>query len=112
EEIFGPVLADMRANNFDEALALANDCPYKLTGGLFSRTPSHLARARAEFHVGNLYLNRTITGALVSRQPFGGTALSGTGPKAGGKRYLLPFTDEQAISENAMRRGFAPAEGE
>lgn len=112
EEIFGPVLAVLRAKDFDEALALANGVPYKLTGGVFSRTPSHLARARAEFHVGNLYLNRTITGALVSRQPFGGTALSGTGPKAGGRRYLLPFTDEQAVSENAMRRGFAPSTGE
>jgi RHH-type proline utilization regulon transcriptional repressor/proline dehydrogenase/delta 1-pyrroline-5-carboxylate dehydrogenase len=112
EEIFGPVLSVLRARNFDHALELANDVPYKLTGGLFSRTPSHLARARSEFHVGNLYLNRTITGALVGRQPFGGAALSGTGPKAGGKRYLLPFTDEQSITENALRRGFAPAEGE
>jgi RHH-type transcriptional regulator, proline utilization regulon repressor / proline dehydrogenase / delta 1-pyrroline-5-carboxylate dehydrogenase len=110
EEIFGPVLAVLRARDFDHALQLANDSPYKLTGGLFSRTPSHLARARAEFHVGNLYINRTITGALVSRQPFGGTARSGTGPKAGGRHYLLPFVDEQSITENALRRGFAPME--
>ncbi len=111
EEIFGPVLAVLRAKDFDHALQLANDSPYKLTGGLFSRTPSHLARVREEFHVGNLYLNRTITGALVSRQPFGGTALSGTGPKAGGRHYLLPFTDEQTVTENTLRRGFAPTDG-
>jgi RHH-type proline utilization regulon transcriptional repressor/proline dehydrogenase/delta 1-pyrroline-5-carboxylate dehydrogenase len=108
EEIFGPVLAVMRASTFDEALAMANDSPYKLTGGVFSRKPSHLEKARREFRVGNLYLNRGITGALVARQPFGGFGMSGTGSKAGGLEYLLHFVEPRAVCENAMRRGFAP----
>jgi RHH-type proline utilization regulon transcriptional repressor/proline dehydrogenase/delta 1-pyrroline-5-carboxylate dehydrogenase len=108
EEIFGPVLAVLRARDFDHALELANDSSYKLTGGLFSRTPSHLERARREFRVGNLYLNRGITGALVGRQPFGGFGLSGVGSKAGGPHYLLQFTDPRNITENTLRRGFAP----
>ncbi len=108
EEIFGPVLALMRAKDFDEALALANATPYALTGGMFSRSPGHLARAKKEFAVGNLYLNRSITGAVVQRQPFGGFRLSGMGSKAGGPDYLLQFMDPVSISENVMRRGFAP----
>jgi RHH-type proline utilization regulon transcriptional repressor/proline dehydrogenase/delta 1-pyrroline-5-carboxylate dehydrogenase len=108
DEIFGPVLAVMHARSFDEALELANASPYKLTGGVFSRKPANLARARREFRVGNLYLNRGITGALVGRQPFGGFGLSGTGSKAGGREYLLHFTEPRAVCENTMRRGFAP----
>ncbi len=109
EEIFGPVLAVLRAKDFDEALAIANDSVYKLTGGIFTRTPTHLERARTEFRVGNLYINRGITGALVGRQPFGGFGLSGVGAKAGGPDYLLQFTDPRNITENTMRRGFAPS---
>lgn len=108
EEIFGPVLCVMKARDFDHALALANASPYKLTGGVFSRKPSHLERARREFRVGNLYLNRGITGALVGRQPFGGFGMSGTGSKAGGLDYLLHFVEPRACAENTMRRGFAP----
>ncbi len=108
EEIFGPVLAVIKVKDFDEALAVANGTPYKLTGGVFSRKPSHLERARREFRVGNLYLNRGITGALVGRQPFGGFGMSGVGSKAGGKDYLLHFVEPRAICENTMRRGFAP----
>ncbi len=108
EEIFGPVLAVMRVKNFDEALAMANQPPYKLTGGVFSRKPSHLDRARREFRVGNLYLNRGITGALVGRQPFGGFGMSGIGSKAGGSDYLLQFVEPRVVTENTMRRGFAP----
>jgi RHH-type proline utilization regulon transcriptional repressor/proline dehydrogenase/delta 1-pyrroline-5-carboxylate dehydrogenase len=108
EEVFGPVLAVMRARDFDEALAMANGTDFKLTGGVFSRTPSHLDQARREFRVGNLYLNRGITGALVGRHPFGGFGLSGGGTKAGGREYLLHFTVPRACSENTMRRGFAP----
>ena len=108
EEIFGPLLSIFRAKNFDEALALANASPYKLTGGLFSRTPSHIALARKSLLVGNLYINRPITGALVSRQPFGGFALSGIGPKAGGPHYLLQFLDPRTLTESTLRRGFAP----
>jgi RHH-type proline utilization regulon transcriptional repressor/proline dehydrogenase/delta 1-pyrroline-5-carboxylate dehydrogenase len=111
EEIFGPVLAVMRAKDFDHALQLANSSAYKLTGGLFSRTPSHIERARAQFFVGNLYINRGITGAIVGRQPFGGFGLSGVGgggAKAGGPHYLHQFTDPQAITESTLRHGFAP----
>ena len=98
----------MRAADFDEALRWANQGTYKLTGGVFSRRPSHLEKARREFRVGNLYLNRGITGALVGRQPFGGFGLSGTGTQAGGPEYLLHFVEPRACSENTMRHGFAP----
>ena len=108
EEIFGPVLAVMHAPSFDEALRIANNHPYKLTGGVFSRKPSHLEKAKREFRVGNLYLNRGITGALVARQPFGGFGMSGVGSKAGGADYLLQFVEPRATCENTMRRGFAP----
>lgn len=108
EEVFGPVVAVLQAADFDEALAIANATPYKLTGGLFSRTPSHIDRARAEFRVGNLYLNRGCTGALVGRQPFGGFGMSGIGSKAGGDQYLFQFVEPRCVTENTMRRGFAP----
>ncbi len=108
EEIFGPVLAVMRAKDFDEALAIANATAYKLTGGVFSRKPSNLDKARRDYRVGNLYLNRGITGALVGRQPFGGFGMSGVGSKAGGHDYLLQFVEPRAVTENTMRRGFAP----
>ncbi|MEM7228687.1 MAG: aldehyde dehydrogenase family protein, partial [Planctomycetota bacterium] len=108
EEIFGPVLGVIRAKDFDEALAIANSTAYKLTGGVFSRKPTHLERARREYRVGNLYLNRGCTGALVGRQPFGGFGMSGVGSKAGGHDYLLQFVEPRAITENTMRRGFAP----
>lgn len=108
EEVFGPVLAIMHAPDFDTALRVANGLPYRLTGGVFSRKPAHLARARREFRVGNLYLNRGITGALVARHPFGGSGMSGVGSKAGGRDYLLHFVEPRAVCENTMRRGFAP----
>ncbi|WP_298817481.1 L-glutamate gamma-semialdehyde dehydrogenase [uncultured Chloroflexus sp.] len=99
EEIFGPVLAFIRAANFDEALAIANDTEYGLTGGLYSRNLERLERAREEFHVGNLYFNRKCTGALVGVQPFGGFNMSGTDSKAGGSDYLRLFTQPKVISE-------------
>ena len=108
EEIFGPVLAVMRADNFDQALAWANSTRFALTGALFSRSPEHLDQARREFRVGNLYLNRGCTGALVGRQPFGGFGHSGTGTKAGGHEYLHHFVNPIVCTENTMRRGFAP----
>lgn len=108
EEIFGPVLALMRAASFDEALAIANGTPYALTGGVYTRSPLNLEKARKRFKVGNLYINRKCTGALVYRHPFGGFKMSGTGTKAGGPDYLLNFMEPRAISENTMRRGFAP----
>ncbi|MBW2465662.1 MAG: bifunctional proline dehydrogenase/L-glutamate gamma-semialdehyde dehydrogenase, partial [Deltaproteobacteria bacterium] len=108
EEIFGPVLALMQAQTFTEAVAKANATAFGLTGGVFSRSPVNLALAAREFRVGNLYLNRVITGALVGRQPFGGFKMSGIGSKAGGPDYLLQFVDPVTVSENTMRRGFAP----
>ena len=108
DEIFGPVLAVIKVADFDEALRVANQTQYKLTGGVFSRKPAHLEKARKEFRVGNLYLYRGITGALVGRQPFGGFGMSGIGSKAGGLDYLGQFVEPRACSENAMRRGFAP----
>jgi RHH-type proline utilization regulon transcriptional repressor/proline dehydrogenase/delta 1-pyrroline-5-carboxylate dehydrogenase len=108
EEIFGPVLAVLRARNLDHALEIANGTAYALTGGLFSRSPEHIARIKRAFRVGNLYINRKITGALVDRQPFGGFKMSGIGSKAGGPDYLLQFVLPRTITENTLRRGFAP----
>jgi RHH-type proline utilization regulon transcriptional repressor/proline dehydrogenase/delta 1-pyrroline-5-carboxylate dehydrogenase len=108
EEVFGPLLAVMKARDFPEALAMANSTRQALTGGVYSRSPRHLEQARRQFHVGNLYLNRGITGALVGRQPFGGFGISGLGFKAGGPDYLLQFMDARCVTENTMRRGFAP----
>jgi RHH-type transcriptional regulator, proline utilization regulon repressor / proline dehydrogenase / delta 1-pyrroline-5-carboxylate dehydrogenase len=111
EEIFGPVLSVMRAKDFDDALRLANHSVYGLTGGVFSRSPAHIDKARQEFQAGNLYINRGITGAVVERQPFGGLKLSGIGSKAGGPDYLLQFLEPKTISENTLRHGFvAPDE--
>ena len=110
EEIFGPVLSVMKALSFDDALRLANATDYALTGGVYSRSPANLDKARQHFDVGNLYLNRPITGALVGRQPFGGHRLSGIGAKAGGEDYLMQFVVVKIISEQTLRRGFAPAE--
>jgi RHH-type proline utilization regulon transcriptional repressor/proline dehydrogenase/delta 1-pyrroline-5-carboxylate dehydrogenase len=109
EEIFGPVLAAIKVRDLDEALAVANGTSYALTGGLYSRSPGNIRRVKHEFRVGNLYINRKITGALVERQPFGGFKMSGIGSKAGGPDYLLQFVLPRAITENTMRRGFAPA---
>jgi RHH-type proline utilization regulon transcriptional repressor/proline dehydrogenase/delta 1-pyrroline-5-carboxylate dehydrogenase len=108
EEIFGPVLAVLKARDFDEALEIANGTSYALTGGLISRSPAAIARARREFRVGNLYINRGITGALVARQPFGGFKMSGIGSKAGGPDYLPQFLEPRVVTENTLRRGFAP----
>ena len=111
EEIFGPVVGVIRAKDFQEALDIANGTNYALTGGLYSRTPSHINQASAEFEVGNLYINRTTTGAIVARQPFGGFKMSGVGSKAGGPDYLLQFLEPRTITENIQRQGFAPIEG-
>ena len=110
EEIFGPVLACMAAASYEEALRLATDIDYALTGGVFSRSPERLAAARQAFRVGDLYINRPTTGARVGRQPFGGRQLSGIGYQAGGPDYLLQFVETRVISENTLRRGFASNE--
>ncbi|MCL6610015.1 MAG: L-glutamate gamma-semialdehyde dehydrogenase [Peptococcaceae bacterium] len=110
EEIFGPVLAVMKVKDFSEAIRVANSTRFALTGGVFSRSPENIARARKEFRVGNLYINRGCTGAVVERHPFGGFKMSGVGSKAGGPDYLQQFTVPRVTTENTMRRGFAPAE--
>ncbi len=110
EEIFGPLLTCLRADDFDHALALANSSQYALTGGLFSRSPARIRHAARQFRAGNLYVNRSITGALVGRQPFGGLGLSGVGSKAGGPDYLLQFVEPRVVTENLLRQGFAPTE--
>ena len=99
EEIFGPILAVIRANDFEDGLAVANNTEYGLTGAVFSRQRARLERAREEFHAGNLYFNRKCTGALVGVEPFGGFNMSGTDSKAGGTDYLLLFTQAKVISE-------------
>ena len=99
EEIFGPVLAVLKAEDFEEALKIANNTDYGLTGGVFSNNRAHLEQARRDFHVGNLYFNRKITGALVGVQPFGGYNMSGTCAKAGGSDYLQLFTQMKVTVE-------------
>jgi RHH-type transcriptional regulator, proline utilization regulon repressor / proline dehydrogenase / delta 1-pyrroline-5-carboxylate dehydrogenase len=110
EEVFGPLLVVLRARDLDHAIALANDTPYALTAGIFSRSPASIRRAAAELRAGNVYINRAITGAVVGRQPFGGYGLSGVGSKAGGPDYLLQFLDPRVVTENTLRQGFVPAD--
>ncbi len=110
EEIFGPVLAILKAKDLDEAFAIVNQNDYALTGGFFSRSPRAIERARQEFLVGNLYINRGCTGAIVQRHPFGGFKMSGGGTKAGGREYLENFQFPRLIAENVLRRGFTPPE--
>ena len=99
EEIFGPVLAVIRAKDYEDALAIANNTQFGLTGAVYSRNRDRLERAREEFHVGNLYLNRKCTGALVDVHPFGGFNMSGTDSKAGGRDYLLLFLQGKSVAE-------------
>ena len=98
EEIFGPVLAVIRARDYESALRIANDTVFGLTGAVYTTNPEKLERAKDEFHVGNLYLNRKCTGALVGIHPFGGFNMSGTDSKAGGRDYLLLFTQAKSIA--------------
>lgn len=105
EELFGPLLCIFCAKDFQEALAMANDSDYALTGGVYSRSPAHLRQAVEQLEAGNVYLNRPITGAMVGRQPFGGHKLSGLGTKAGGPDYLLQLLVPQTICENTTRHG-------
>src|SRR5262249_17992929 len=107
-ELFGPVLAILRARDLGDAFVIANGTAFALTGGIYSRNPESIRRAKQEFLVGNLYINRKITGALVDRQPFGGFKLSGVGAKAGGPDYLRQFLLPRTVTENMLRRGFAP----
>ena len=105
EEIFGPLLAVERVRDVDEACDRIDASPFGLTGGLFARNPDTVARVVERSPVGNLYVNREITGAMVGRQPFGGNRLSGTGAKAGGPAYLLEFVEARTVSESTLRHG-------
>ena len=108
EEVFGPVLDVHRVRSFDEAIEVANDTPYALTAGVMSRSPRNIAHAATELRAGNVYINRSTTGAVVGRQPFGGYGMSGVGSKAGGPDYLMQFVDPRVVTENTLRQGFAP----
>jgi predicted delta-1-pyrroline-5-carboxylate dehydrogenase group 2 len=105
EEIFGPLLAVERVRDVADACDRVDDSPFALTGGLFARNPDTVDYVVARSPVGNLYVNRAITGAMVARQPFGGNRLSGTGTKAGGPGYLLQFVEPRVVTENTMRHG-------
>jgi RHH-type proline utilization regulon transcriptional repressor/proline dehydrogenase/delta 1-pyrroline-5-carboxylate dehydrogenase len=105
EEVFGPLLAIERVKSVEHACEIVNALPFALTGGLFARNPSTVNYVRARSPVGNLYVNRGTTGAMVARQPFGGNRLSGTGAKAGGPDYLLQFVEPRAFTENTLRHG-------
>ncbi len=107
-EIFGPVVVVSRASSFEESIELANTSQYALTAGVVSRSPAHISYASEELDAGNIYVNRTITGAVVGRQPFGGHKMSGFGQKAGGPDYLFQFVEPRVVTENTMRQGFAP----
>jgi len=110
EEIFGPVLSVLKARDLDEALEVANGTDYALTGGFFSRSPANIERVKAQLEAGNVYINRSCTGAIVGRHPFGGFKMSGGGTKAGGEDYLLHFLLPRVVTENTTRHGFAPEE--
>lgn len=110
DEVFGPVLAVFRVRNLAQAVELANASEYHLTGGLYSRSPAHIEFVSHNFEVGNLYINRPITGALVGRHPFGGYGMSGGGTKAGGPDYLLNFVVPRVVTENLLRHGYAGEE--
>jgi RHH-type transcriptional regulator, proline utilization regulon repressor / proline dehydrogenase / delta 1-pyrroline-5-carboxylate dehydrogenase len=105
EEIFGPVLSVTAVRDLDHAIDIVDSLPFALTGGLFSRSPATVERVAARLPVGNLYVNRGITGAMVGRQPFGGNRRSGIGSKAGGPDYLLQFVEPRVVTENTMRHG-------
>ncbi|MFZ3376749.1 MAG: L-glutamate gamma-semialdehyde dehydrogenase, partial [Chthoniobacterales bacterium] len=110
EEIFGPVLSVLKVRDLDEAVEVANGTDYALTGGFFSRSPANIERVKAQLEAGNVYINRSCTGAIVGRHPFGGFKMSGGGTKAGGADYLLQFLLPRVVTENIMRHGFGPEE--
>ena len=105
EEVFGPLLAVTRVPDLDAACDVVDSLPFALTGGLFSRSPAAVERVTRRSPVGNLYVNRGTTGAMVGRQPFGGNRRSGSGSKAGGPDYLLQFVEPRVVTENTMRHG-------
>ncbi|MBE8221922.1 MAG: bifunctional proline dehydrogenase/L-glutamate gamma-semialdehyde dehydrogenase [Bdellovibrionales bacterium] len=108
DEIFGPILSLIKVENLEEAIKVSNDTSFALTGGIFSRSPANIEKAKKELQVGNLYINRDITGALVGRHPFGGFKMSGLGSKAGSPDYLKEFMNPVCVTENLVRQGFSP----
>jgi len=110
EEIFGPVLAVIKAKDFDDALRIANDSEFGLTGAVFTDDEEKIRRAEEEIFVGNLYINRKCTGALVGAHPFGGFNMSGTDSKAGGRDYLGLFLQAKAVARK-VKPGQSPREG-
>jgi RHH-type proline utilization regulon transcriptional repressor/proline dehydrogenase/delta 1-pyrroline-5-carboxylate dehydrogenase len=108
EEIFGPVLSVLKVRDLDEALEVANGTDYALTGGFFSRSPDNIEHVKARLEAGNVYINRSCTGAIVGRHPFGGFKMSGSGTKAGGEDYLLQFLIPRVVTENTSRLGLVP----
>ena len=98
----------IKVRDLDEAIEVANNSDYALTGGFFSRSPANIERVKAQLEAGNVYINRSCTGAVVGRHPFGGFKMSGGGTKAGGVDYLLHFLVPRVVCENIMRHGFAP----
>jgi RHH-type proline utilization regulon transcriptional repressor/proline dehydrogenase/delta 1-pyrroline-5-carboxylate dehydrogenase len=108
EEVFGPLLTVTRVRDVEQACAIVDSLPFALSGGLFARNPETIEAVVRASPVGNLYVNRPITGAMVGRQPFGGNRLSGTGAKAGGPDYLLQFVEPRATTENTVRHGLVP----
>ena len=110
EEIFGPVLSVLKVRDLDEAIEVANGTDYALTGGFFSRSPANIDRIKAQLEAGNVYINRSCTGAIVGRHPFGGFKMSGSGTKAGGEDYLLNFLIPRVVTENVASHGLTPEE--
>lgn len=108
KEFFGPIISLIKADDLDQALEYANSTEYALTGGVFSRSPANIEKVKHELEAGNIYINRGITGAMVDRHPFGGYKMSGIGSKTGGPDYLKQFTEPIVVTENMIRRGFAP----
>src|SRR5207249_11776725 len=109
EEIFGPVLSVIRARDLDEAFEIANGTEFALTAGFFSRSPANIERAKAEIVAGNVYINRSCTGAVVGRHPFGGFKMSSGGTQAGSADYLLQFVVPRVVTETINRTGFTPS---
>jgi RHH-type proline utilization regulon transcriptional repressor/proline dehydrogenase/delta 1-pyrroline-5-carboxylate dehydrogenase len=107
-EFFGPILSVIKAKDIDEALDIANGTEFALTGGAYSRSPINIEKIKNQYEAGNVYINRTITGAMVDRHPFGGYKMSGLGSKTGGPDYLKQFMVPRVVTENTMRRGFSP----
>ncbi len=108
QEFFGPVLAVIKAKDIDDAIKIANNTEFALTGGVFSRSPSTIEKIKNNYEAGNVYINRSITGAMVDRHPFGGFKMSGLGSKTGGPDYLKQFVIPRVVTENMIRRGFSP----